>query len=84
SHLHLIYSLYNWILVLCHLKSVRNTDIKTLENNYELRSSVERNFHLAIEIAIDIGEIIISEEGYERPEDYRSVFLIIGRQGTNV
>jgi len=64
-----------------YLKSVRNTDMKTLENNYELRSSVERIFHLAIETAIDIGEIIISEEGYERPEDYRSVFLIIGRQG---
>lgn len=64
-----------------YLKSVRNIDMKTLDNNYELRSSVERNFHLAIETAIDIGEIIISEEGYERPEDYRSVFLIIGRNG---
>lgn len=64
-----------------YLKSVRNTDMNTLDNNYELRSSVERNFHLAIETAIDIGEIIISEEGFERPEDYRSVFLIIGGQG---
>ena len=31
-----------------------------LENNYELRSAVERNLQLAIESAIDIGEIIIS------------------------
>jgi uncharacterized protein YutE (UPF0331/DUF86 family) len=36
-----------------------------LENNYELRSAVERNFQLAIESAIDIGEIIISREGFE-------------------
>jgi uncharacterized protein YutE (UPF0331/DUF86 family) len=52
-----------------------------LENNYELRSAVERNFQLAIESAIDIGEIIISREGFERPEIYRSVFLILGKNG---
>ncbi|MDN5308917.1 MAG: hypothetical protein PWP14_311 [Methanolobus sp.] len=52
-----------------------------LEDNYELRSAVERNFQLAIGSAIDIGEIIISREGFERPEVYRSVFLILGRHG---
>ncbi|MEE8167773.1 MAG: DUF86 domain-containing protein [Candidatus Hydrothermarchaeales archaeon] len=64
-----------------YLRSVQDTDKKTLEEDYGLRSSIERNFHLAIESAIDIGEIIISEEGFNRPEDYRSVFLILGRQG---
>ena len=63
-----------------YLKSV-DTDSNNLDMNYELRSAVERNFQLAIESAIDIGEIIISEKGFERPEDYRSVFLILGRQG---
>lgn len=52
-----------------------------LEDNYEMRSAVERNFQLAIESAIDIGEIIISREGFERPEVYRSVFLILGKNG---
>ena len=63
-----------------YLKSI-DTDSNNLDMNYELRSAVERNFQLAIESAIDIGEIIISEKGFERPEDYRSVFLILGRQG---
>lgn len=63
-----------------YLKSIK-TDSNNLDMNYELRSAVERNFQLAIESAIDIGEIIISEKGFERPEDYRSVFLILGRQG---
>jgi len=63
-----------------YLKSI-DTDNNNLDMNYELRSAVERNFQLAIESAIDIGEIIISEKGFERPEDYRSVFLILGRQG---
>ncbi len=61
-----------------YLKSV-DTDSTNLDMNYGLRSAVERNFQLAIESAIDIGEIVISEEGFERPQDYRSVFLILGR-----
>lgn len=61
-----------------YLKSI-DTESINLEENYEVRSAVERNFQLAIECAIDIGEIIISNEGFERPEDYKSVFLILGR-----
>lgn len=61
-----------------YLKSI-DPDSPDLESNYEKRSAVERNFQLAIECAIDIGEIIISKEELERPEDYRSVFRILGR-----
>lgn len=61
-----------------YLKSI-DPESPDLESNYEKRSAVERNFQLAIECAIDIGEIIISKEGLERPEDYRSVFRILGR-----
>ena len=63
-----------------YLKSV-DAGSNELDTNYELRSAVERNFQLAIESAIDIGEIIISKEELERPEDYRSVFLTLGRKG---
>jgi len=61
-----------------YLKSI-DPESTDLESNYEKRSAVERNFQLAVECAIDIGEIIISKEGFERPEDYRSVFRILGR-----
>ena len=50
-----------------------------LEEDYELRSAIERNLHLAIESALDIGEVIISAEDFEKPEDYRSVILILGK-----
>ncbi|WP_292487422.1 DUF86 domain-containing protein [Methanohalobium sp.] len=63
-----------------YLKSI-DTETMDLQNNYEMRSAVERNFQIAIECAIDIGEIIISKEGFERPEDYRSVILILGKNG---
>ena len=63
------------------VKYLKSIDPKTvnLESDYEKRSAVERNFQMAVESAIDIGEIIISEEGFERPSDYRSVFLVLGR-----
>lgn len=61
-----------------YLKSIDPESVN-LEENYVVRSAIERNFQLAIECAIDIGEVIISKEGFERPEDYRSVFLILGK-----
>ena len=61
------------------LRSYKSVTAERLEDDYELRSAIERNFHLAIESALDIGEIIISAEGFEKPEDYRSVILILER-----
>lgn len=63
------------------LKSHRAISAEKLEENYELRSAIERNLELALESMLDIGEIIISEKGFEKPEDYKSVMLILGREG---
>ena len=61
------------------LRSYKSVTEERLEDDYKLRSAIERNFHLAIESALDIGEIIISTEGFEKPEDYRSVIVILER-----
>ena len=61
------------------LISHANISVEELKDNYELRSAIERNFQLLIESTLDIGEIIISAEGYEKPEDYKSVILILGK-----
>ena len=45
---------------LSYLRSRRDITLKDLQENYELRSAIERNFQIAIEAAIDIGEMIIS------------------------
>jgi uncharacterized protein YutE (UPF0331/DUF86 family) len=63
------------------LKSYKRVTKKELEENYELRSAVERNFQLAIESVLDIGEVIISAYNFEKPEDYKSVILILGKHG---
>ncbi len=61
------------------LSSKRNVSREELEGDYELRSAIERNFQLAIESTLDMGEILISVEGFEKPEDYKSVILILGK-----
>ncbi len=61
------------------LRSHKSITREGLEEDYELRSAIERNFQLAIESAMDIGEIIISVENLEKPEDYRNIMLILGK-----
>jgi uncharacterized protein YutE (UPF0331/DUF86 family) len=63
------------------LSSKARVSREELEEDYELRSAIERNFQIAIESALDVGEIIISFKGFEKPEDYRSVILILGKNG---
>lgn len=52
-----------------------------LLNDYILKSAVERNLQLAIESALDIGEVIISSQNLEKPEDYQSIITTLGKAG---
>ncbi len=61
------------------LRKYRSTTEEELEKNDLLKSAVERNFQLAIESALDIGEVIISTRDFEKPEDYKDVILILGK-----
>jgi len=60
------------------LRSHQKVSIEELKENYELCSAIERNFQLVIESTLDIGEIIISAEAFEKPEDYKSVIITLG------
>lgn len=63
------------------LRANQHVSSEELEENYALRSAVERNFQVAIEAALDTAEVIISEEGFEKPEDYQEAILTLGRKG---
>lgn len=49
-----------------------------LIDNHVLLSAVERNFQVAIECILDIGNHIIAEKGFETPEDNEDVIRILG------
>jgi uncharacterized protein YutE (UPF0331/DUF86 family) len=61
------------------LKSFKDISKEKLNEDYILRSAIERNFQLALESALDIGEIIISMKDLEKPEDYKDIMEILGK-----
>ena len=61
------------------LRKYKSTTEEELKKNDLLKSAIERNFQLAVESALDVGEVIISAEDFEKPEDYKEVILILGK-----
>ncbi len=64
-----------------YLNSYRSHSREELRENYTLRGAVERYLQLALECILDIGEMIISREGFRKPETYREVIEIVGEKG---
>ena len=50
-------------------------------SNEVLLSAVERNFQVAIECILDIGNHIIAEKGFESPDDNEDIIRILGEEG---
>lgn len=46
-----------------------------------LSAAVERCLHVAIECAIDVGEMVIAWKRWERADDNKDVFRILGARG---
>lgn len=59
------------------LDAIRKYDeIQYVQDPY-IYSTAERNLHLAIECLLDIGNHIISDQGYEKPQNYADIFRIL-------
>jgi len=52
-----------------------------LTGNEVLLSAVERNFQIAIECILDIGNHLIAEKGFETPDDNEDIIVILGKEG---
>ncbi len=63
------------------LQQSSEVSLEELVGNDVLLSAVERNFQVAIECLIDIGNHIIAEKGFETPEDNEDVIRILGDEG---
>ncbi len=64
----------------------RLTFLKTLEkeaflNDPDKIGSAKYNFVVAIEVAIDICNHVISQNSYRVPDDYADTFQVLGEQG---
>ena len=59
------------------LESVQQYDCNRFIEDPFIHGTAERNLHLAIECLLDIGNHIIADRGYPRPESYADIFRIL-------
>jgi uncharacterized protein YutE (UPF0331/DUF86 family) len=59
------------------LASVQQYDCKRFIDDPFIHGTAERNLHLAIECLLDIGNHIVADRGYAKPESYEDVFHIL-------
>lgn len=70
----LIGSIRESLRLLYEIKAIPETDFN---NDKHIQSSVKYNFIVAIEVAIDIANHIISKQGLRAPEDYADTFRVL-------
>lgn len=59
------------------LQKVQQYDCNRFVNDPFIHGTAERNLHLAIECLLDIGNHIIADRGYDKPESYADIFRIL-------
>ncbi|MCL4474994.1 MAG: DUF86 domain-containing protein [Nitrospirae bacterium] len=64
-----------------YLKGYQSRTIEDMKKDPTLRGAVERYLHLSAECVIDVAEMMISELGLRKPEEYRESIDILGEAG---
>lgn len=59
------------------LEKIRNYDCAHFIEDPFIHSTAERNLHLAIECLLDIGNHIIADRGFTKPESYADILRIL-------
>lgn len=59
------------------LDSTLEYDVERFCSDPFIYSTAERNLHLAIECVLDVGNHIISDSGYPKPDSYADIFRIL-------
>lgn len=62
------------------LESIQNYDVDRFVKDPFIHGTAERNLHLTIECLLDIGNHVISDRGYPKPESYADIFRILAEQ----
>lgn len=59
------------------LVSIEQYDCNRFVSDPFIHGTAERNLHLAIECLLDIGNHIIADRGFEKPQSYADIFRIL-------
>jgi len=66
---------------LVDLKDLAKLSLRDFTKNYKNVAAAERLLQISIEAMLDIGSHIIAEKGFEAPQEYRDVFVILAKRG---
>ncbi|MBI4162796.1 MAG: DUF86 domain-containing protein [Candidatus Aenigmarchaeota archaeon] len=64
-----------------NLRDMSSCTLQQLKQDKKLRGAVERYLQLSIEIALEVGEMIIAHEGLRKPKKHQEVIEILGEGG---
>jgi uncharacterized protein YutE (UPF0331/DUF86 family) len=62
------------------LKSVQKTDLEKFKKDPFIHGAAERYLHLSIECLLDIGNHVIADHGYRKPEAYSEILKILAEE----
>ena len=62
------------------LRSIREYDLERFRRDPLVYGAAERYLHLSIECLIDIGNHVISDRGYRKPQNYADVFMVLNEE----
>jgi uncharacterized protein YutE (UPF0331/DUF86 family) len=63
------------------LRSVQKNDLHRFKKDPFIHGAAERYLHLSIECLLDIGNHIIADRGYRKPETYGEILQILAEEG---
>lgn len=63
------------------LKAVQKSDLKKFKADPFIHGAAERYLHLSIECLLDIGNHIIADRGYPKPDSYGEILRVLTDEG---
>jgi uncharacterized protein YutE (UPF0331/DUF86 family) len=63
------------------LKAVQKHDLQQFKSDPFVHGTAERYLHLSIECILDIGNHIIADRGYRKPDSYAEILEILSEEG---
>ena len=61
------------------LKSIQKYDVEKFKSDVFIHATAERYLQLVIECLLDIGNHVISDKGFRKPDTYAEVFEILAQ-----
>lgn len=63
------------------IEKIRSQDFESFSKNFRDIQAAKHSLQESIEACLDIGSHIISEKGFQRPENYRDIYNVLEQEG---